>query len=57
MGRDEIKDYEKHKEYKPKRAELLEPGALKREVNDFSSVENPANPGYQGKGFAGNSRF
>lgn len=43
---DEIKDDEKHKEYKSKWAKLLEPGTLKVEVNDFSSIENPINPGY-----------
>ena len=51
MGRDEIKGYEKHEEYKSKRPTLLEPGALRLEGNSFSSTENPViNPGYQGKG-------
>lgn len=46
MGKDGIKDYEKHKEYKSKQAKLMEPGAWKLEVNDFSSIENPISPGY-----------
>lgn len=29
MGRDEIKDYEKHEEYKSLKTKVLEPGALK----------------------------
>lgn len=57
MEKDEIKDYEKHKEYKSKQAMLLEPEALKLEVNDFSSIENPIKPCYEGKGYAENSSF
>lgn len=58
MGRDEIKSYEKHEEYKSKRTRLLEPGALQPESNNFSLTENPViNPGYQGKGCAGNAGY
>lgn len=56
-GRDGIKDYEKHEEYKSQRIQLQEPGALKLESKAFSSTENPIHPDSEVKGHPGNSSF